>query len=126
MLFQFVADGFTINNKRQLRAGLLGSLNGLLIVGNLAEAGVSALLNDFHFDPSSIPVLGVAENLDRTFSKMGKIIDSGEITKDDITTTLDNLAKSIGKLGGIPYEPVKRLIQSGQRFDEYGVSSKTL
>lgn len=37
MLFQWAADGFNIRWKRQLRAAVLGSLNGIFIYGDFAE-----------------------------------------------------------------------------------------
>ncbi len=45
-IFQFVANGFKWDNEDQLRASIIGMLNGIFIIGDVIEALVSMVLSD--------------------------------------------------------------------------------
>jgi hypothetical protein len=50
-LFQSVANGFSWDEKDQLRASILGSLNGIFLWGDVMEAGVSYAVSGDYFKP---------------------------------------------------------------------------
>jgi len=109
MLFQFVADGFNFNDKRQLRAAVLGSLNGLLVIGDLLQTGFAAAQKDFHFGVQGTPVLQTAEDLVQALEKAGKMIEEDDFAIDNVLSFADKIASGTSKLVGIPYGTGKRI-----------------
>jgi hypothetical protein len=115
MLFQFVASGFKWDEKRLLRAGVVGSLNGMLILGDWLEAGFEAWNNDWDYKPELVPL---ATSLTDLYKGVGKASDvkekfaTGEgVTMDDIFDTLEPLGRGTSLLVGLPTATVTRIIE---------------
>jgi len=54
MLFQWVSDGFEFRPKEQIRAGLVGSINGVVILGSMVHAIVSAAMGMRTYGTSNV------------------------------------------------------------------------
>jgi hypothetical protein len=110
MLFQFISD-FGWDTKHQIRAGLLGSFNGIFAVGDIIQNLISAVQNDWAFEIQGTPVIDAPQQIFKGFEKIGEVADSGVISTEDVLTITDYLARGTAKFSGIPYEPTKRLIK---------------
>lgn len=112
MLFQFAADGFTFNEKRQLRAATLGSLNGLLVIGDWLEAAFAGMQGDFHFGVESTPVIQSVQQLSTAFDKMGKMISEDDFEMDKVLSVADKMAGGISKFAGVPFDTIERSVSA--------------
>ena len=106
MLFQYIADAFQWKPERQARAGILGSLNYILIGGQLIQSAWG-WLTDLPFDWQVSPVLSTVDEIQKAFFKAKKMIDKGldpykDISPDDVATLVEYLAKIGGQLLGAP------------------------
>ncbi len=107
MLFQLIGDGFDWKNKHQLRAVVLGPINDLLVVGQMAQTIESWFTGEF-FDYQVSPILGIMTDFmkaaQKGYSNVGKILSDGEkeISPDDIITFVEHLAKVMGETLGVP------------------------
>jgi hypothetical protein len=110
MLFQFIAD-FGWDTKHQIRAGLLGSFNGIFAVGDIVQNLISAVQNDYAFEIQGTPVIDAPQQIFKAFEKIGEVSDSGVIATEDVLTIGDYLARGAAKFSGVPYEPTKRLVK---------------
>lgn len=126
MLFQFVSDGFAWNNSRQLRAAVLGSFNGILILGGWAESIVSAALGNWNFGITGTPVVDAPTQVYKGFEQLGKILDDGSIEMEEVLKVGDRFARGFSKFGGLPYEPVKRIAIGAMEAIEEGKPSLKL
>lgn len=106
MIFQFIADAFQWKEERQARAAILGSLNFILIGGQLVQSMWGWLTGE-PFDWQVSPVLSTGDEIQRAFFKAKQMVDRGqdpykEITCDDVAQLLEYLAKITGQLLGLP------------------------
>lgn len=114
-MFQFVANGFRWKDDDQLMAAILGSLNGLLIVGSMLERGVqyfsSAAMGAgrYFFGSSDNPVFDNVNDLYLVLHRMGKMTYNKDIDVEDVTFVLDKTARVASKVVGVPYDPAKRI-----------------
>jgi hypothetical protein len=126
MLFQFVANGFRWKDDDQFRAALLGSLNGLLIVGNwledIAQAGVSTAMKLPYFigETGGNPVFENFTQLKDAVIRAAKVARDGDYTWKDITFVIDKSADFIGKAIGVPVGAPLRIGEGAYRFMERG------
>ena len=107
MMFQFVASGFEWDDDDQLRAFLMGPLNGLFLARDFAEPVVNALTGGQMWgSDGGVPLLSAATAIGMAASEAVKIVngDAGEMSK-----LIDKSISGISKFAGIPYDPVKRL-----------------
>jgi len=106
MLFQFIADAFQWKKERQLRAGLLGPLNFILIGGQMVQSAWGWLTNE-PFDYQVSPVVQTTEDLRNIFMKSKKLYEQGQdpfkdIQIDDVAVLVEYLAKAGGQVIGLP------------------------
>ena len=106
MMFQFIADAFQWKPERQLRAGLLGPLNFILIGGQLVQS-VWGWLTDLPFDYQISPVAQTLRDLQTIVNKTKKLVAQGkdpykDISVDDVASLLEYLAKATGQVTGLP------------------------
>jgi hypothetical protein len=120
MMFQFVASGFRWDNERQLRAAIIGSLNGLLVVGDWlergVETGVAAAKGGKAFiwnGAISNPVFDNASDMIRFINRFFKQLgdDPSKLDWKEITKTIDMLVDVVSRLKGIPYSAASRMAQ---------------
>lgn len=106
MMFQFIADAFQWKPERQLRAGLLGPLNFILIGGQLVQSAWG-WLTDQPFDYQISPVAQTGRDLQMIFLKAKKLVTQGldpykDISGDDVAALIEYLAKAGGQVTGLP------------------------
>lgn len=100
MLWQFFADGFEWDDDNQERAAVLGTLNGIFMVGsafeNLIQYAVSEGEQDFEL---TMPVL---TPFTQDLPKIIKLLWDDDITNEDWLTALDGFVNATGKATGLP------------------------
>lgn len=114
MLFQFAANGFDWKKEEQLRAMILGSLNGFLIVGDyILEPLANGIAGGYQFGARSVPIFSNVEKLQSAMGKMNKMVAGDDkdnpITTKDVLSVIDNMASAFSKPAGVPYDPIKRI-----------------
>lgn len=102
-LFTYVANGFTWDDEDQLAASMLGSLNGILIFGQVIEAMVSAGVKGDYFAPK---VRHVGTSVDLIL-KASKTIEDATI--EDFLNGNKSISKMLDGVGGLFGVPLKTL-----------------
>jgi len=135
MLFQYMVDGFQFKEKHQLRAGLLGPMNFILIAGQLIQY-LYGWLSDEPFDYSPSPVVSSIDELQRGVTGLVNIIKAGqdpteEIDLDYLASMIEHFSKAGGQLTGVPTPyaiMVERAIRNADIrqlvFSEYTLKSE--
>jgi hypothetical protein len=109
MMFQFVVNGFKVDWKDELQAGILGNINELFVIGDIMDAMMNTV-RGLPFDYQMTPL----ESTGRSFQKMAQswsqanIIDwiigkEDEISTDDLLKGFNEGLKIAGDVTGIPY-----------------------
>jgi hypothetical protein len=121
VLFQFIASGFPglfsdlddKDKKRMIRALLIGSFNGLFILGDILESLAEAVFINKNMIGSiaEIPVLRPFDLLARGFIRLANL---DEYAVEELLKVADNLAAGIGELTGVPYEPVRNIVKGAK------------
>lgn len=117
-LFQFVANGFSWSGKNQMRALALGSLNGLLIAGDILETLLMAVTGDSYFSADETPLTSVTNDLVTALKSFNKWADSFDMDAEDLLKSIDELASGLSKFAGLPYDPVKRITTGVKEYIE--------
>ena len=116
MLFQWVSDGFEIDEENQLRAAILGSFNGIAITGGILKAAWDSAMSDGNLYKKmwafgeQVPIAGMA-------IKAGDAVVNGvdlfasEFASGDFWEYADEIAKNMSYWMGLPYAPVKRNVE---------------
>jgi hypothetical protein len=109
-VFQFIASGFEWEDDKQLRAALLGPLNGLFILRDVTDSLAGALIEGRspYFSVGTPPPLTTISKASRGLAGIHKLVEEGGDT-DDVIKIIDYLAESVGHLTGIPYGPMSRV-----------------
>ena len=130
-MFQFVANGFRWKDDDQLSAAILGSLNGLLIIGSMIERGVQYFSSSalgaarYFFGSGDNPVFDNVNDLYLILHRLGKMTYNKDIDVEDVTSVLDNMASVTSKATGVPYEPVKRMVKGARELIEKPTEPKS-
>ena len=105
MLFQFVSDGFRWDKTAQLRAGILGSLNGVFVLGKVMERlvdwGIDGKLNYKLGIRELLPPISVFENIGRFLDKSVKYA-TNDIALEDYVEALKGGVRTLGEMTGLP------------------------
>lgn len=109
-LFQWASNAFQWDWEDQFRAAALGSLNGLLIAGDILESAFAALQGDTYFAWETTPVSSAANHFINGLALLNRWTESNYLFFGDFLDAADELAKAGSGIFGIPYEPVSRLI----------------
>jgi hypothetical protein len=100
---QFIANGFSWDSEDQLRASILGTLNGLFILGDVLEGGARMITSGAEslFDFDTRHPLGFVRDL---MLAIDDIAENGLAFEDFIegTKTVDRMLDSVGALSGVP------------------------
>ncbi len=109
MFFQWVSDFGKWNKDEQLRAAILGSLNGIFIMGNMLDTIVRVGIKKFKEDSdigvfdSEIPAFQFADGIKKAIQKL----DADEIWVEDVIAAAGELAEgTVAPLTGIPIRQV--------------------
>ena len=106
MLFQFVADGFRVDEDRQWRAAFLGSFNGVFILKDGMEFAARKLAGDDLFK-NNAPVFELIRD---SFEAAADLMLSwGDM--DDFLDALVEVAEVGGKLSGLPVKQAFNLTE---------------
>lgn len=122
-LFQVASDGFEWDKKALLRAGLLGSLNGIFILNSILEKGLDIALGTD--DSWQATRLGLREILPpwATFEDIGAFFV--KLAEDDVDAEdVMRAMKSFGELTGLPGKYPLDVIQNLGSYAEEGEYKK--
>ena len=119
MFFQWVSDFGKWNKDEQLRAAILGSLNGIFILGNMLDTIVRAGIKAFGdsdigvFD-SEIPAFQFSDGVKKAIQKL----DADEIWMEDVIAALADLSEgTVAPLTGIP---IKQIFDAAEGLSDIG------
>jgi hypothetical protein len=97
MLFQWVSDGFEWDEEEQLRALILGSFNGIFILGDMLDYIVRAGVGAKQYS-NELPITSVA----RDFSKVARTFTQDDIDTEDVLDATRAMASGVGAITGAP------------------------
>jgi hypothetical protein len=101
MLFQFVSDGFQINEERQKRAAILGTFNYIPIVGDMMATLYSTISmeEDWRDAVGDVsPMLGLVSEFQETLVRTAKLLGGDVKDKEKREKSQKILAKTIWDL----------------------------
>jgi hypothetical protein len=106
MFFQWVSDFGKWNRKEQLRAALLGSFNGVFIIGDILDNIIRQLvgLRGFKF---TTPIIDEINQIQRSFGKLA----AGDLSNEDFFEALKELEETAGLVGGLPLKQVNNWLE---------------
>lgn len=127
-IWQLMANFGEIEEGEQVRAGILGSFNGVFLLGDVLDSLTGLALNAFTdniddksirkelevnvFDPASIPL----DSIWKGFEKASRKLKADDFSTEDVLEALGDLGKeTVGPLTGIP---VKRIFDSYDGVDD--------
>jgi hypothetical protein len=101
IFFQLIANLGRWDDKDEARAAILGSFNGLFIIGDAIEFLISKAQGDFAF-PNNIPFIKEFESTAKALVDIFKSLD--DIGSEDFFDAIKDLTASAGNLAGLPVE----------------------
>lgn len=122
MFFQFVSDGFRWDKDAQLRAAVLGSLNGAFVLGKVMERmvdwAITGTLNYKLGIKELFPPVSVLENGAKFLSDSVKYAVD-DISLEDYMDALRGAVRTAGEATGLPLKyPMDVAMTSGDYLDE--------
>jgi len=93
------------DKKEYLRAGILGSANGIFIFGDFLDAGLRAAMGMRVWD-TELPMADIFVDI----GKAASIIGDDDITNEDVFDALDELS-SAGNYIGLPVDQLKTMVE---------------
>ena len=118
VLFQYASDGFQANWKKLLRAAILGSFNGIFILGDVLEIAAKELFQEKTWEYEGNPIESIAKETINATKQISKTINREEITIEDFYETINAISIAVGSYTGIPYFPLYRVVSGTQRAIE--------
>jgi len=105
-LFQFIADAFQFKKEHQLRAAVLGPINYLLVIGQIAQSVWGWVFNE-PFDYQVSPVFSTGKDLQYAVTKTAQMVKDGkdpyeDVSMDDMIKAVEYWGKAAGKVTGQP------------------------
>lgn len=101
MFFQWVSDFGKWNKEEQLRAAILGSFNGIFIIGDMLDSAIRQLIGLKTFEPGPAPL-----SISKGILKAIKELKEDDISSEDFIEALKNLSISTGQVTGIPFKTI--------------------
>lgn len=122
MFFQFVSDGFRWDKDAQLRAAVLGSLNGAFVLGKVMERmvdwAITGTLNYKLGIKELFPPVSVLENGAKFLSDSVKYAVD-DISLEDYMDALRGAVRTAGEATGLPLKyPMDVAMASGNYLEE--------
>lgn len=122
MFFQFVSDGFRWDKDAQLRAAMLGSLNGAFVLGKVMERmvdwAITGTLNYKLRIKELFPPVSVLENGAKFLSDSVKYAVD-DISLEDYMEALRGAVRTVGEATGLPLKyPMDVAAASGDYLEE--------
>lgn len=122
MFFQFVSDGFRWDKDAQLRAAVLGSLNGAFVLGKVMERmvdwAITGTLNYKLGIKELFPPVSVLENGAKFLSDSVKYAVD-DISLEDYMDALRGAVRTAGEATGLPLKyPMDVAMASGDYLEE--------
>lgn len=122
MFFQFVSDGFRWDKDAQLRAAVLGSLNGAFVLGKVMERmvdwAITGTLNYKLGIKELFPPVSVLENGAKFLSDSVKYAVD-DISLEDYMDALRGAVRTVGEATGLPLKyPMDVAAASGDYLEE--------
>lgn len=122
MFFQFVSDGFRWDKDAQLRAAVLGSLNGAFVLGKVMERmvdwAITGTLNYKLGIKELFPPVSVLENGAKFLSDSVKYAVD-DISLEDYMEALRGAVRTAGEATGLPLKyPMDMATASGDYLEE--------
>jgi hypothetical protein len=107
MLWQFLSDGFNWDDKKQLRAAILGPFASLFITGDILTNLIDYVVaKSFSEDPKgsgfSTPLGSWTKDMLDTAKAVADYLEKGDISYEDIASAMRDLAGALGPIGGAP------------------------
>ena len=125
--FQYASDGFDWDEKAQLRAALLGSLNGIFVLNGIMERGLDVALGTADAWRATqvglrdvIPFWGSGEDMAKFFINLAE----GDIDLEDYIEVMRAFGKPLGELTGVPVKYPLDVIQNFGNYAEAGEYKK--
>jgi hypothetical protein len=125
--FQFASDGFEWDKEAQLRASILGSLNGIFILNSILEKGLDIVLGTADAWRATkmgisdvLPFWGSGEDLYKFFVDLAE----GDVDLEDYIEVIKAFGKPLGELTGVPVKYPLDLIQNFGSYAEEGEVKK--
>jgi len=105
-IFQLMADGFRWRPEHQLRSAVLGPINDLLVLGQVANS-IAGWVTDEPFNYNASPVFTSIDDLRWAVTKLQKIVKAGgdptkDIDVEDVVKMVEYFAQFTGKVTGVP------------------------
>lgn len=117
-IFQWTANGFEWRAGSQLRALAIGSLNGILIAGDILETALMAIMGDTIYAADDTPLTAISQDVYKALKQLNKYVESFDKDAEDLLKTIDELASAFSKFFGVPYDPVKKVGKGIKEFSE--------
>ena len=115
MFFQWVSDAFDWDEKEQLRAVILGPLNGIFIVGDGIDYIIRKALGLRTFSKEVALYSGV-NDLGKFVSEAVEYVADGSMTDEDFYRASSGLAGAMGSVTGLPLKQTVNTVKTGQDF----------
>ena len=125
--FQYASDGFEWDKEAQLRAALLGSLNGVFVLNSILERGLDIALGSADAWRATkmglrdiLPFWGSGEDLVKFFINLAE----GDVDLEDYMEVIRAFGKPLGELTGVPVKYPLDVIQNFGSYADEGEYKK--
>jgi hypothetical protein len=112
MFFQWVSDLFTWDEDEQLRAVILGPLNGVFILGDMLDQGIRTALGLQRY-ANEIAIYGISGDASKAIDVTFDAIRGEDISDEDVYRAIRGLAGAIGGITGIPLKQLVDELKAG-------------
>lgn len=121
MFFQLAANGFRWKDDEEAAAAIIGSLNGILLLGPFIEETARGMAAAFtgrrpHGEPSLVSSQAIEATLyvSRALFQIAKMAGTEDWNEADLLKAADNMARGVAVKTGVPYAMSKRYVQLAQ------------
>lgn len=125
-LFQWAANGFNWDSISQIKALAIGSLNGILIAGDILESALNAIMGDVIYSADDTPITAVSQDLYKALKQINKYSHTFDKDIESLFKTIDELASALSKFIGLPYDPVKKVAKGVKDYAEDPTNTNVL
>lgn len=105
MLFQWASDAFTWDEDEQLRAIILGPLNGIFVIGDILDGMIRNALGLRVFD-DEVPVYSIKDDA----IKAWELLSPGDLDTEETLRAIRGIAGLVGAKTGLPAKQLVDLV----------------